>query len=188
MSSSVAAGRFASNMGQFIKFGMVGGSGTVVNLAVSYIAVKIALATSGITPDDPFVNLFGSAFHVRWYHVFQTIAFLVANTWNYQLNRMWTFKSVEKVSWLRGYVAFLVAGLGAYVVSLLLLTLFMNPNSPVGLPEDIFDNSTGLRTKFYWATAGSILLAMPINFIINKLWTFRSSPKAPVLVEHTEPA
>ena len=50
----------------------------------------------------------------------------------------------------------------------------MNPTSPLHLPTDILDDSTGLRTKVYWASAISIIVAMPINFILNKLWTFRA--------------
>ena len=120
--------------------------------------------------------------------MFLTIAFLVANTWNYQLNRMWTFRSVTKVSWLRGFFPFLLAGVGAFLVSQVVATLLMNPTSPLHLPSDILDDSTGLRTKVYWASAISIIVAMPINFILNKLWTFRSQPKTPQLVEETEPA
>lgn len=188
MSTSISVGRIVSNMGQFVKFGLVGGSGTIVNLAVTFLTKKVAWWTSGVTEHDAVLNLFGSAFHLRWYHVFTTIAFLVANTWNYQLNRMWTFKSVEKVSWLRGFFPFLLTGLGAFFFSQIIITLLMNPTSPVGLPSDIFDDSTGLRTKFYYASALSIILAMPINFIFNKLWTFRSKPKTTVVVEETQPS
>ncbi|WP_049361459.1 GtrA family protein [Corynebacterium aurimucosum] len=185
--ADLSVARFVSNFGQFIKFGIVGGSGTAVNLLVFYLAQKW-FGAADIFADDPFLNLFGSSLHIRWYHVFSTIAFLLANTWNYQLNRMWTFRSVSKVSWLRGFFPFLLTGFGAFLVSLVILTLLMNPTSPLHLPSDILDNSTGLRTKSYWAQAISIIVAMPINFVINKLWTFRAKPKAPQLVEETEPA
>ena len=49
----------------------------------------------------------------------------------------------------------------------------MNPLSPIALSPTIFDDSSGLRTKFYWATAISIIVAMPVNFLVNKLWAFR---------------
>ena len=180
--------RFASNFGQFIKFGLVGGSGALVNIAVSILAAKCGLSWFGATPHDAMFNLFGTQFHVRWFMLFSTIAFLVANTWNYQLNRMWTFKSVSKVSWLRGFFPFLITGIGAYLVTLAVQYLLMNPTSPLQLPPDIFDDSTGFRTMYYWANAISIVVAMPINFIFNKLWTFRSTPKKPVVVHETEPA
>ncbi|STC70146.1 hypothetical membrane protein [Corynebacterium pilosum] len=174
--------RMLNGVRQFIMFGLVGGSGTLVNLAVTYLSKKSAELGWGIHENDIFFNLFGTEFNVRWYHIFATIAFLVANTWNYQLNRSWTFKGVPKRSWLRGFFPFLATGLVAYVVSLVVLTLLMNPTSPIGLPDSVFDNSTGFRTKFYWAQAISIVVAMPVNFIINKLWTF-AKPKVKVVAE-----
>lgn len=175
-------GRLSRNLRQFIQFGMVGASGTVVNLVVVVLSKKVAWWLAGITEHDAFVNILGSAFHVRWYHVFVTLAFLVANTWNYQLNRMWTFKAAVMRSWWRGYIPFLLTGLGALLVNLAMMTLMMNSNSPISLPEHIFDDSTGLRTKFYWASVISILAGMPVNFIINKLWAFRR-PKVRVVAE-----
>ena len=67
----------------------------------------------------------------------------------------------------------------AFVVSLVFLTLFMNPNSPIGLPDSIFDDSTGLRTKSYWSQGLATLIATPVNYIINKIWTFSKPKTAP---------
>lgn len=166
---------------QFLKFGLVGGSGTVVNLAVAALAKKIAGWTSGISEHDPFMNLLGTDFHIRWYHVFMTIAFLVANTWNYQLNRMWTFKTKNMRSWWRGFFPFLATGLVAFIVSQIVTTLLMNPTSPIALSSEIFDDSTGFRTKFYWALVISIVISMPVNFLVNKYWAFRK-PKTKIVV------
>ena len=60
------------------------------------------------------------------------------------------------------------------------MTLLMNPTTPLGLPDSLFDDSTGLRTKSYWAQAISTLVAMPVNFVINKLWTFGKPKVVPV--------
>ncbi|AKK08413.1 GtrA family protein [Corynebacterium testudinoris] len=181
------SGRFSTTFRQFIMFGIVGGSGTVVNLLVVYLTKKISGWGWGISEHDAFLNLLGSSFHIRWYHVFATIAFLVANTWNYQLNRSWTFRGYPRRSWWRGFFPFLLTGIGAFVVSQIVLTLLMNPTSPLTLPVDIFDDSTGLRTKFYWASAISIIVAMPVNFMINKLWAFRGSSKKLEIVVEQEP-
>ena len=149
---------------------------------------KIATWSADITEHDVFLNLFGTQFNIRWYHVFMAIAFLVANTWNYQLNRMWTFKEAQRISWLRGFFPFLLTGIGAFLVSQVVATLLMNVNSPIALSPEIFDDSTGFRTKFYWASAISIIVSTPINFIINKLWTFRSRPTKPIIVSDTTPS
>lgn len=177
--------RLPRSVRQFIKFGLVGGSGTLVNQIVLILVAKIALWTAGITADDPFVNLLGSQFHIRWYHVFMTIAFLVANTWNYQLNRMWTFKSSSLPTWWRGYIPFLATGLVSFLLTLVVATALMNPKSPIALSDEIFDNSTGFRTKLYWANIISIAVAVPVNFFINKFWAFRK--RKFTIIEETVP-
>ncbi|WIM72672.1 GtrA family protein [Corynebacterium suedekumii] len=168
-------------------FGIVGGSGTLVNLLVVYLSKKIGEWGWGISEHDVFMNLFGTDYNIRWFNIFMTIAFIVANTWNYQLNRSWTFRGYTQRSWWRGFFLFLLTGIGAFLVSQIVATLLMNPTSPVGLPTDIFDDSTGLRTKFYWASAISIIVAMPVNFIINKLWAFKGSSKKVVVVSEQAP-
>ena len=49
-----------------------------------------------------------------------------------------------------------------------------NPTSPVYLPEPFFHEETGLRSREYWSQLIAIIITMPINFIVNKLWTFRA--------------
>ncbi|WP_347305164.1 GtrA family protein [Corynebacterium sp. SA-MJD20WY100] len=188
MSTSITAGRFASNVGQFIKFGLVGGSGTVVNAGMFVVAKKLFEVVWDIHYYDPLLAIPFTDFNVRWYNIFAFIAFFVANLWNYQLNRKWTFSSVDKVSWWRGFFPFLLTGIGAYVVSQVIMVALVNPTSPIALSSEVFDDSSGLRNKSYWANIISIIVAMPINFIINKLWTFRSKPKAPRVVEESHPA
>lgn len=166
-----------ANLRQFIQFGVVGGSGVIVNLTVVYICKKFAEVVFALNEREVFLPLFSTDYNIRWYNVFTVLAFIVANIWNYQLNRAWTFKDVSSVGWFRGLVPFMLTGLGALVVSQIVLVLLMNPGSPIALPEDVFDDSTGLRTKFYWASAISILVSMPVNFLINKFWTFRKGPK-----------
>ncbi|MEH0147998.1 GtrA family protein [Corynebacterium sp. Q4381] len=165
-------------MREFLKFGIVGGSGVIVNFAVFYLANKLLEGGFGLHADDVVAQILSTRWNVRWYHVLSTLAFLVANTWNYQLNRSWTFRGESKRSWLRGYFAFLATGLLSLAVSLTCMTLLMNPTTPVGLPDHIFDGSTGLRTKSYWAQAISTFVAMPVNFIINRFWAF-ARPKLP---------
>lgn len=175
--SGSTALRVMNGAREFIKFGIVGGSGVLVNFVVFYLASKALLHGFGLEADDIITQIGSTRWNVRWYHFLSSLAFLLANTWNYQLNRSWTFGGMVKKSWLRGFFPFLATGLVAFVVSLTCMTLLMNPTTPVGLPDHVFDGSSGLRTKSYWAQAISTLIAMPVNFIINKLWTFRK-PKA----------
>lgn len=139
----------------------------LVNLLAVVIANKAGPNPQGIFSDLPF-----TAFNVRWYHVYSTIAFFFANLWNFQLNRLWTFKSSKHSGWLREYLPFLAVGLLGQVISLLILTSLMHPSSVVALSPTFFDDSTGLRTRFYWAQLITIAIVTPLSFVLNKLWTF----------------
>ncbi|MDR1833945.1 MAG: GtrA family protein, partial [Propionibacteriaceae bacterium] len=94
-----------------------------------------------------------------------------ANFCNFLLNRHWTFQGGKAALW-REYLPFLAVGLGAQLVGFLLMTALMNPTSPICLPDSVFDDSSGLRTKSYWANLIVIVGVTPINFVLNKLWTF----------------
>ena len=159
--------RHRRNLGLLARFGVVGGSGVLVNLLT-----LVLLRRLGPHFDDAVVGLIGSDFNLRWYHVYSTIAFLVANLWNFQLNRTWTFRSSRVSRWWHEYWPFLVVGFGGQVVGLVLLTLLMHPHSPVSLPTDVLDDSSGLRNRLYWAQLIVIALVMPVSFVLNKLWTF----------------
>jgi len=171
--------RFVAGLRQFLRFGIVGGSGVLVNFVVFYLANKALENGLDLHANDIVMQLGPTRWNVRWYHIMYTLAFLLANTWNYQLNRVWTFRGVHARSWLRGFFPFLATGALAFAVSLTCMTLLMNPTTPIGLPDHIFDDSTGLRTKSYWALAISTFIAMPVNFIINNFWTF-GKPKSAV--------
>jgi putative flippase GtrA len=84
-----------------------------------------------------------------------TGSFLVAVTNNYTWNRVWTFRGT------RGHVAyqglrFLVVALCALVANLIVLETLVW----TGLPK-------------IPAQAIAIILVMPLNFVGNKLWSFR---------------
>ena len=94
----------------------------------------------------------GAGFH---YAVAATCSFLVAVTNNYTWNRLWTFRGQ------RGHVGY--QGLRFFIVSLLALAA-----------------NEVLLTTFVAAGAGkvvaqaiAVVLVTPINFVGNKLWSFR---------------
>jgi putative flippase GtrA len=94
----------------------------------------------------------GAGFH---YAVAATCSFLVAVTNNYTWNRLWTFHAQRgHVGW-QG-LRFLVVALVAYVANLALLTGFV----ALGLDEVL-------------AHAIAVVLVVPLNFLGNKLWSFR---------------
>jgi putative flippase GtrA len=128
-----AAARRPASWLQLLKFGLVGGSGYLINLAV-------------------FALLTGLGVH----HVIAAIgAFCVAVTNNFLLNRYWTFGPGEGPAHFQAARFFTVslASLGLNIAVLELL---------------ISNHLTGELT----AQAIAVAVAMPFNFLGNKLWTF----------------
>jgi putative flippase GtrA len=161
--------RHGHNWILLFRFALVGASGVLVNLLVAIMCKKLGPDENGVFFDLPFTD-----FNIRWYHVYSTIAFLVANLWNFQLNRLWTFRSAKHAGWFREYFPFLTVGILAQIVGLGILTLLMHPDSIFSLSPTIFDNSTGFRTRFYWAQLITIAIVTPVSFLLNKIWTFSS--------------
>ena len=161
--------RHRHNWNLLLRFGLVGGSGVLVNLLV-----LILLRRTGPHFEDVLIDLPVTAFNIRWYHLYSTVAFVVANLWNFQLNRHFTFRSAKHSGWLREYLPFLAVGFGAQLIGLGLLTLLMHPGSFLALPRTLLDDSSGLRNRLYWAQLIVIVVTVPLSFVLNKLWTFSS--------------
>ncbi|HEY7121397.1 MAG TPA: GtrA family protein [Solirubrobacterales bacterium] len=118
---------------QLLQFGLVGGSGYVVNLAV-------------------FAVLNGPlSIH---YIAAAILAFCVAVTNNFWWNRHWTFDAKHGHAGFQAARFFTVSVL-ALVINLIALKLLVN-GGVTELP----------------AQAIAVAIAMPFNFIGNKLWTF----------------
>jgi len=128
--------RRPANWLQLVRFGLVGGVGFVVNLAVYAL----------------FVHPIGVD-----YHVAAIAAWLVAVINNFVLNRHWTFDARGGQARFQA-MRFLVVSLAVLGVSLLLLTLFVE--------------SAGMAKVA--AQALAVAASMPLNFLGNKLWSFRA--------------
>jgi len=127
--------RRPSNWLQLVRFGLVGGVGFVVNVAV------YALFVHSVGVD---------------YHVANVVAWLVAVMNNFLLNRHWTFDARGGRAHSQA-IRFFAVSLLAEVFSLLLLTLFVEVGGVAKVP----------------AQALAVLGSMPLNFLGNKLWSFR---------------
>jgi putative flippase GtrA len=93
--------------------------------------------------------------HVH-YLLAATCSFVVAATGNYVLNRSWTFRDRRHHLGVQGF-QFLVVSAVALGANLLVLHLLIN---------------SGMTKKP--AQALAILVATPLNFIGNRLWSFRT--------------
>ncbi len=90
------------------------------------------------------------------YHLAATASFLIAAANNYLWNRLWTFRDQRGHIGYQGLRFLIVSGL-AYGANLLFLSAFVS----IGAGKII-------------AQAVAIVLVTPINFVGNKLWSFRT--------------
>lgn len=176
--------RYSNTLVQFIKFGIIGGAGVGVNLLAIVVANNVGWHVFAVHDYQAVLGLPGTAYSMRLYHVYALIAFLVANLFNFVWNRYWTFKSADRAPFAKEFMPFLLVGSIAQAVGLVILTLLRNPTSPFYLGWDFFTDHGAFYTKrAYWAQLIQVVLVMPINFVVNKLWTFRA-----VRVKHSNAA
>ncbi|MFV0451376.1 MAG: GtrA family protein [Propioniciclava sp.] len=167
--------RYRSSLREFITFGLIGGSGVLVNMAVFALANNIAIHAFGSNEYDRFLSFPGTDWSIRNYLVYAMVAFLAANLYNFVLNRYITFRGDHRAPFIKEYVPFLIVGSVAQLAALVMLQLLLNRNSPIYLGADLFvDGSPFWRRRAYWANLMAIIVVMPVNFVANKLWTFRA--------------
>lgn len=127
------AARSRDNWIQLLKFGVVGGSGYLINLGV-------------------FAFLSGN---LGVYHAVAAVgAFCVAVTSNFLWNRYWTFGPGEGLAHMQA-ARFLAVSVACLVINLVVLELLVRS----GMSE-------------LGGQAIAVAVAMPFNFLGNKLWTF----------------
>lgn len=163
--------QISSTLRQFIKFGLVGGSGVIVNLVVTYVMTQLH---GGVGHDNDVVISLPGAYNLRFTIVVWIVSFILANFWNFQLNRIWTFKREKMRGWWAEFWPFFLVGGVAAAIGIVIKYLLTNTTSPLYLPSPIFNDHQGLRARAYWAQLITIVATMPINYVVNKVWTFRA--------------
>ncbi|MGL5406181.1 MAG: GtrA family protein [Propionibacteriaceae bacterium] len=168
-----AVQRHRSTLTQFLKFGFVGGSGVLVNMLVAVVMNKLNGGTEN--SQNVLFPLLGS-FNFRFSNLVWIVAFLIANLTNFQLNRSWTFQTSKHAGWWKEFWPFFAVGSVAAIIGFFLKIAMTNPTSFFFLPEPYFHGGqgAGLRSREYWSQLIAIFLTLPINFVVNKLWTFRA--------------
>ncbi len=156
---------------QFVRFAAVGAGGVLVNMAVAIAMNKFNGGTANA--QRILWAIPGTQFNLRFTALVWIVAFLVANLFNFQLNRHWTFRADQRAPWFAEFWPFLAVGSAAAIVGLVLKIGFTNPTSPIYLSSSFFHEAVGLHSREYWAQLITIALTTPVNFVANKLWTFR---------------
>lgn len=120
---------------QFIKFGLVGLFNTVVDFTTYLFFTRVVLWS---------------------YLIAATIAFVVAASSSFLLNRYWTFR-VKNSDFAKEYLKFFIVAFGGLLLTLLILYILV----------DIF----------YWydlfAKFLTIIVVVNWNFFLQKYWTFK---------------
>ena len=129
---------------QFIKFGIVGASSTVVNFAI--------------------LNLMMIVFHQGRY-VAETIAFLVSVVNGYAWNNRWTFKEAQAKAVHTQFGQFLLVSAVGLVLNLLIIRLISVP-----LEHD-FSCSVIKATNISQLIATGVVVFW--NYFANRHWTFK---------------
>lgn len=153
-------------------FGIVGGSGMVVNMIVTVVMNRANGGTQNA--QDILFPFPGTDFNFRFTTLVWIVAFLVANFYNFMLNRNWTFGKGHKAPFWHEFWPFLLVGSVAAAAGIFIKLAFTNPSSPLYLPGPLFHEDAGINSREYWSQLLTIVITMPINFVVNKLWTFRA--------------
>lgn len=130
---------------QFVKFGIVGVSNTLISYVLN-ILVLLAL----------------SSFHVHWDYVAgNLVAFFLSVLWSFYWNNKYVFaleegktRSIGKAL-LKTYISYSITGI-----------FLTNILSYVWIDM--------LNISKYIAPLINLIISVPLNFIINKFWAFKS--------------
>jgi putative flippase GtrA len=122
----------------------------------------LQLVRFGVVGAAGFVlNLAVYALFVHWigvdYHVAAVAAWVIAVLNNFILNRHWTFEAHDGHAGFQA-MRFVTVSLVAFGFSLLLLTILVENGGLAKVP----------------AQAVAVAASTPLNFLGNKLWSFRS--------------
>lgn len=145
---------------RIVKFGVVGLSGVGVNLlvagAVNDLMLREGMSASRATPAALVAGIVVSIFT------------------NFLFNDGWTWADQRSAeSWFTRCRKFYLTSAGAAVLQWamsLMVHHYYQPSKGLW-----FLDAEGLRLKV--AACAAILIAMPVNFLVNHFWTFRRSPR-----------
>lgn len=142
-----------SGLRQFVKFGLVGTSSTLINLGVLYLMLR----------------LLGGHRYIS-----ATVAFLVSVVNGYYWNRRWTFKDAPTKSVGTQFTQFVLVNLISLALDLLIIRLASVPleaelrHLQTAWPPDKIERVAVLAAQLI-ATAVIVFW----NYFANRFWTFK---------------
>lgn len=131
---------------QFLKFGLVGVSNTILSYVLNILAL-ILLQNMGMSPDYDYL-------------VAQFIAFVISVAWSFYWNNKLVFKEEEggqRVWWktmIKTYISYSFTGI---FLNSILLWIWVSL----------------LHISKLIAPLINLIISIPVNFLINKFWAFK---------------
>jgi len=129
---------------QFVKFGIIGISNTLISYLI-YLSALFFLQKNNLWPNIDYL-------------LAQFAGFMLSVLWSFYWNRKYVFDSVGKKTWftvlIKTYLSYAFTG------------LFLN-NILSLLWVEVLKLSKLIAPLF------TLILSVPINFLINKFWAFR---------------
>ena len=139
--------KLLTSLVQFIKFGLVGITNTVLSYCINVLVLKLL-----------------QPYHLSWDYVAgNIISFILSVAWSFYWNNKYVFMQEEgqqRNKWqalLKTYVSYGFTGI--------LLTNILSY---------IWIDVLGISK--YVAPLINLIISIPLNFIINKLWAFKTKP------------
>ncbi len=130
---------------QFVKFGIVGVSNTVVSYVI-YVISLLLFQRQGLFPEVDYL-------------IAQMIAFALSVLWSFYWNRKYVFQDGgEQVIWwkalIKTYISYAFTGL---FLNTILSYFWVN----------------WLHVSKLVAPIANLLISVPLNFVLNKFWAFK---------------
>lgn len=139
---------YTDGLMQFVKFGIVG----VSNTAISYISYLICLVF--LRKINIFVNID--------YLIAQVFSFLTGTIWSFYWNNRFVFQGDKNISMFHSFIrVVLTYSFSGLFLSSALLVFWVNI----------------VHVSEFIAPILNLLITVPLNFILNKLWAFPTKNK-----------
>lgn len=142
-------------IGQFIRFGLIGGMNTGVDLVI----LNILMFLTGFVDGTP-------------YTLFKSISFLFAATFSYFMNKRWAFKDTSKKKSVQKFSQFFIVSIIGAVINVSVATLVVAYLKPM-VGNEIF--SIGISGQL-WGTVGALFgtaVGLVWNFFGYKFLVFK---------------
>ena len=146
---------------QFVKFGLVGVSSTLISYTIEMICYYGLFRNATFSGIIGLLGGFGLTVTTEQVKVVFTtlLAFIVSVTNSYLLNSRFVFRAEEKPSFAQSMKVY-----GKTVLCYALTGIFLAPVLRLWLG--------GLGIPYWAASLMSLIVTIPLNFIMNKFWAY----------------